>query len=89
MRREDILKKLDNEIWEAVCDGFQLDVPFNLTDATVRVRESIVKIAMLPYDYAQGRVLGALRRLERQTEDIESLPLPGDIGWMLPSKRSP
>ena len=86
MKRQDVKARLDNEIWECVCDCFRLDVGFSLNEATDKVREHVVKIAMLPYDYARGRVLGALERMVRRTDDIESIPLLGEYGWILPSR---
>lgn len=86
LQRRDIRDRIDTLIWECICDCFVLDAPFSLEEAVEKCREHIQSIGMLPMDYAIGRVLGALKRIEEESEDIKQLPSPGDYVWILPAR---
>lgn len=77
-------KRLDDKIWEVVTDCFLTDRTFTSAQATERCREHIPEIGRLPYDYAFGRVHGALSRLWHKTRDLRSLTL--EPIWILPSR---
>lgn len=82
MSRANKQTALDVEIWDCICSSFKCDVPFDLEQATEVVRAKEHRIRILPYDYALGRVLGALQRIEPTTTDLWSR---GQISWSLPS----
>lgn len=79
--------RIDMQVWEAVCDAFPCDKSFTLADAVAICRRDVGAIKILPHDYAMGRVLGALTRVEATSFDIEQLPTPGEYTWILPSKK--
>lgn len=86
MRKTDIKAQLDQEIWECICDTFWCDIIFHLDEAVEAARKGLIKIRMLSYDYATERVLGALRRIDAVSKDIEQVAITGDYAWILPSR---
>lgn len=73
---------IDAQIAEAIFDAYMPGASFTLNAAVATVRESLVVIRKLPFDYAYGRVAMALQRLAVLSPDVEEVK-PCDPVWRL------